>query len=139
MIDPRSCCFCDMDQATEERIPACTRPPTKKIRGTVFGHPALMDVCDHHYDRMPEDAKPNKFVGPIISGMAAESDAGRQEMMKYLSQEKVVEFSCKGCGAILVREHEQDGALGLIMKGFGIDLLVVRKHLDECDFRRTTA
>lgn len=136
MIEPRACCFCDLEKATDERIPACTRPPTRKLRGTAFGQPTIMDACEYHYERAPEDAKPNQFVGPIVQDMAAESDAGRRVMMEYLTQSRVVEFVCKGCGAILIRHYERDG-LALILNGLGLDLLIIRKHLDDCDFRRT--
>jgi hypothetical protein len=128
-----------MDSATQDSIPACTRPPIRKIRGQMFGRPTILDVCQYHFDKMPEDLKPNNFCGPVCGDFPAESDRGREVMMEYLNQEKVIEFTCKGCGAILVRNHERDGAVGLLMRGLGIDLLVIRDHLNNCDFRRTVA
>lgn len=139
MIEPRACSFCDLDRATEELIPACKRPPTRKVRGVMFGRPVILDACEEHYKKSSEDAKPNNFSGPVIEGsVSVESDAARKIMMEYLKQEKVLELTCKGCGSIIVRYHENESkALGLAMEALGIDLLVIRDHLDRCDFRRT--
>jgi hypothetical protein len=137
MIEPRHCSFCDSEKETPDRLPACTRPPTRKIRTEMFGRPVIVDVCQHHYDQMPEDSKPNQFVSPIIDGVALDSDAARRTMMEYLKSERVVELTCKGCGGILVRQYERENPVGIVMQTFGIDLLVIKDHLDTCDFRRT--
>ncbi len=138
MIEPRACSFCDSDKETPEGIPACTRPPTRKIRTEMLGRIVILDVCQHHYDKMPEESKPNNFTGPVVDGLPAESDLGRRTMMPYLRQEKVVELTCKGCGGVIVRNHERDKELGPALQAIGIDLLVIKDHLDRCDFRRTT-
>lgn len=137
MLDKRACSFCDSEKETPERLPACTRPPTRKIRTEMFGRPVILDVCQHHYDRMPEDSKPNQFIGTVVDGFPAESELGFQTMMGYLRRENVVELACKGCGGILVRYHEHEGIPGVAMQALGIDLLVIKDHLDRCDFRRT--
>lgn len=119
----KHCSFCD-PQLPNGNIPGCKRPPTQKIRAVMLGEPSILDVCDHHYERMPEESRP-------ITPYKLED----KDVAEYLSKRKMVQVLCTGCGAVLVNMAEND-ALGLAFDAAGISVLVIKKHLDQCPWRR---
>lgn len=118
------CSFCD-PELPNGNIPGCTRPPTKKIRAVMFGEPTILDVCDHHYERMPVDSRP--ITPTPLNGNEAE----------YLSVRELVQIFCKGCGAVLVTMRKGD-ELHTALASVGLDAMVVNDHLNQCEWRRKT-